>query len=63
MEQDKLLTTTQVCQLLGIHINILYNYIHSKKLKAYKIGEYNKHGHWRIKESELKQFIESGVNE
>jgi len=54
-----LLTTRQVAEILQINIEIVYRYIQAGKLKAFKLGRNgnNTHKHWRIKESDLMEFI------
>ena len=55
---SKLLTTNQACEKLGIHINTLYRYINEDKIKAHKMGGYEKHRRWRIREKNIEKFIE-----
>src|SRR5690554_4825179 len=55
---EKLLTTQEVADYLGLTRRTIYTYIESKTLPAVKIGK-----EWRVKESELQAFIrEGGLN-
>lgn len=49
---DKLLTSKQVAEILGMHINTVWKYINTGKLSAVKICN-----RWRVKESDLSLFI------
>lgn len=53
---DKLLTISEVAKILRVSGRSVTRYIESKKLKASKIGV------WRIKESNLKIFLEKTSN-
>lgn len=55
---NKIFTTRQVSGLLNIHINTVYNYIHSGVLKAFKLGGTNSVKHWRIREKDLESFMQ-----
>lgn len=58
---DRLLTTKEAAEMLGIHLVTLYGYISDGRLKALKLpgsGD-SKRRHWRIKESDLEAFINS----
>jgi excisionase family DNA binding protein len=61
-DQIRLLTLAEAAQLLQVSIRTLQRMIRSKKLPAFKVG-----GQWRIRESQLQQWIEhresSGVAE
>lgn len=61
-EEKIYLTTGEACDILGIkELNTLYTYIYEGKLKAYKIGGNGKsRRRWRIKRSDLEEFIKSG---
>ena len=52
---EKLLTTQEVADHLGLTQRTIYTYIQSGSLRAVKIGR-----EWRIKESELEAFINRG---
>lgn len=52
-----ILNTRQAASRLGIHINTVYQYIHSGILKAHKIGGSTKRRHWRIYEEDLLAFV------
>lgn len=52
---EKLLTTQEVADYLGLTQRTIYTYIQSGSLRAVKIGR-----EWRIKESELEAFINRG---
>ena len=66
-QPERLLTTTEAMQVLGVTWDTIYRYIHTGKLKAHKLGngDTNKGNkkHWRIKESDLKVFYTGGQNE
>jgi len=55
--KDKILTVKQVAEYLGVKIDTVYLYIKNKKLKAFKLARTSSHSHWRIKESDLQEFI------
>ena len=55
---EKLLTTQEVADHLGLTQRTIYTYIQSGSLRAIKIGR-----EWRIKESELEAFISRGSGE
>jgi excisionase family DNA binding protein len=52
---EKLLTTQEVADYLGLTQRTIYTYIQSGSLRAVKVGR-----EWRIKESELEAFINRG---
>lgn len=53
MPKEKLLKLEDACKILGVSGRSMYRYIHTGRLKAYKIG------HWKIKERDLQEFIKS----
>ena len=55
---EKLLTTQEVADYLGLTQRTIYTYIQSGSLRAVKVGR-----EWRIKESELEAFINRGSGE
>ena len=55
---EKLLTTQEVADYLGLTQRTIYTYIQSGSLRAVKVGR-----EWRIKESELEAFINRGNGE
>jgi excisionase family DNA binding protein len=55
---EKLLTTQEIADYLGLTQRTIYTYIQSGSLRAIKIGR-----EWRIKESELEAFINRGSGE
>ena len=55
MENKKLYTPDEIAEILSISRRTVYNYIHSSKLKATKIGR-----GWRISEKHLNDFLEAG---
>lgn len=61
MALDKLYTTAEVAEILGVSVRTIFRQIkaedESKKLKATKIGNT-----WRIKEQDLKEFIDRNGN-
>lgn len=58
---NKLLTTRQVREILGVQLNTVYEYIASGKLKAHKLGGNGESKrHWRIKPEDLEDFVRAG---
>lgn len=57
MEDFILYTVDEIKDILKVTRRTLYNYIKSGNLKAVKIGKY-----WRIRQSDLKEFLEYGTN-
>ena len=55
---EKLLTTQEIADYLGLTQRTIYTYIQSGSLRAIKIGR-----EWRIKEGELEAFISRGSGE
>ena len=55
---EKLLTTQEIADYLGLTQRTIYTYIQSGSLRAVKVGR-----EWRIKESELEAFINRGNGE
>ncbi len=53
---DRLLTIEEVAEILRVSTRSVTRYIESGKLKASKIGV------WRIKESDLHEFLEKTSN-
>lgn len=56
MSEDKLLTIEEVAKILRVSERSINRYITSGKLRASKIGW------WRIKESDLNEFLEKTSN-
>ncbi len=56
MEDFKLYTVEEIAGILKVTERTLYNYIKSGVLKAVKIGKY-----WRIKHTDLENFINKGT--
>ncbi len=56
---DNLLTTREVANILGVKkLDTVYEYIHTGKLKARKIGGNGRSKrHWRVKQADLEAFI------
>lgn len=50
---DKLLTSEQVAQILQVHPFTVLKYIKAGKLKGFKLGRV-----WRIRESDMEEFLE-----
>ena len=67
MTEEKFLTIFEVTTILRLSRNTVYDLIHKGKLKAFRIdskgrkGKYNRKP-WRVKESDLAEFIMSGAN-
>lgn len=53
LDQIRLLTLAEAAELLQVSIRTLQRMIRSKKLPAFKVG-----GQWRIRESQLQQWVE-----
>lgn len=53
---DKLWSLEEVARYLQVSERTLFRYIKSKKLRAYRIGQ------WRISEDDLKKFLRSVAN-
>jgi excisionase family DNA binding protein len=53
----KIYTLEEVQTLLKVTQRTIYNYIKEGKLKAVKIGKY-----WRVKHTDLQDFIDRGTN-
>ncbi|HEY4505907.1 MAG TPA: helix-turn-helix domain-containing protein [Candidatus Paceibacterota bacterium] len=49
--KEKLLSLEDARKILGASERSMYRYIHTGRLKAYKIG------YWKIKEQDLREFI------
>jgi excisionase family DNA binding protein len=56
LETLKLYTVEEVAQILKVTERTLYNYIKGGYLKAIKIGK-----HWRVKHSDLQDFLQKGI--
>lgn len=52
---DKLYTVREVAEYIKVSTMTIYTLIKEKKLKSVKLG-----GNVRVKESDLKEFIERG---
>ncbi|MGH7823969.1 MAG: helix-turn-helix domain-containing protein [Candidatus Binatia bacterium] len=57
LDQIRLLTLAEAAGLLQVSIRTLQRMIRSKKLPAFKVG-----GQWRIRESQLQQWVERREN-
>jgi excisionase family DNA binding protein len=53
LDQIRLLTLAEAAELLQVSVRTLQRMIRSKKLPAFKVG-----GQWRIRESQLQQWVE-----
>jgi excisionase family DNA binding protein len=53
LDQIRLLTLAEAAELLQVSIRTLQRMIRNKKLPAFKVG-----GQWRIRESQLQQWVE-----
>jgi len=51
MTKEKFLSLEDARKILGVSERSMYRYIHTGRLKAYKIG------YWKIKETDLQAFI------
>lgn len=55
-ESLKLYTIAEVAEILKVTERTVYNYVKSGSIPAAKIGK-----HWRIKEADLKAFIDNAI--
>lgn len=53
----KLYSVKEVADILDMNPETIKRYIHREELKAYKVGR-----EWRIKESDLEEFVFSESN-
>jgi len=60
---NKIYTTHQVSDILHVHLNTVYKYIKSGKLKAFKLSGRNSVKHWRIREENLESFLKGAESE
>lgn len=56
IEDFKLYTIEEITAILKVTQRTVYNYIKGGQLKAVKIGKY-----WRIKHTDLQNFIDKGT--
>lgn len=56
MTQEKFLSLEDARKILDVSERSMYRYILGGRLKAYKIG------YWKIKEQDLKEFIDRHSN-
>lgn len=54
---EKLHNLKEVAKMLSVSIRSVYRYIHSKRLRASKVG------YWRIGESDLNKFLADNAND
>jgi excisionase family DNA binding protein len=54
MPENRLLTIAEVADRLQIHIVTARRWLREKRFPAYKLGR-----EWRVKESELTEFLET----
>lgn len=57
---SKLLTITEVMDILQVNRHTIYRYIKDKKLKGVKLAS---HTQWRIRDYDLAEFINTGTVE
>jgi len=55
--QEKIYTTKEVAEHLGVKQGAVWRYINEGYLKAHKIGKGSPRSHWRIKQSDLESFL------
>lgn len=58
---DKYLTMSEACKYLSVNRHTLMKYINEKSLKAYKIGGEGRTNHYRIRLSDIENFIKGIV--
>lgn len=56
MTKEKFLTLEQVAEILQVSVRSLYRYIDEGKITASKVG------YWRIRQSDLEEFIRKNSN-
>jgi excisionase family DNA binding protein len=56
MANEEILTAQQAANELGVHINTLWKYLLSGKLKGFKLGGDGKSYHWRILREDFEAF-------
>ena len=56
MTKEKFLSLEEARRILGVSERSMYRYIHEGRIKAYKIG------YWKIKEPDLKKFIDARLH-
>ena len=56
MTEDKLLTIKEVAEILRVSERSVNRYIEAGRLRASKIGQ------WRIKQSDLDEFLKENLN-
>lgn len=55
---EKLYSTDEVANLLGVTLRTVYRYIHdTKELEAFKVG-----GEWKITEEAIKKFLQGRLS-
>lgn len=55
---NKVLTTRQVADRLGMHLNTTYRYISKGLLPAYKLGgDGQSKRHWKVRSKDLEAFM------
>ena len=55
---EKFYSPEEVATMLNVHLKTIYNWIQAKKLVAVKAGHL-----WRIPQSALEEFLQSGSRE
>ena len=55
---QELYTPNELSEILKIDVETIRRFLREDKIKGVKIGH-----HWRVKESDLKDFIEQGRRE
>ena len=59
-----ILTAQEVAKRLGVHLFTVYEYLKSGLLKGHKLGgNSDSKRHWRIKVTDLDNFIEGSAGE
>ena len=60
MAEDRLLNTRQIASILGVELNVIYDYIRFSGLPAFKIGGNGKSKrHYRVRESDFNAWLET----
>lgn len=61
---NRIFSTKQVAEILGVHLSTVWKFLASGKLKGHKLGGNDKSKrHWRIWEQDLQAFINGAESE
>ena len=63
IQREQNYTVKEIAEMLKLAEVSVYELIKTKKLRAFKIGGTSARHHWRIRESDLKAFIDEAYKE